>query len=45
MQTSAKHFGLAIGPRPSDMSENDPKTTSLTTPLTKICNPGPKKFF
>jgi len=29
LKTSAKHFGLAVGPRPGNMSQNDPKTTSL----------------
>jgi len=27
------------------MSQNGPKTTSLVTSLTKICNPQPKKFL
>jgi len=35
MKTSAKHFGLAVGPRPSNMSQIDPKTTSLMMSVTK----------
>jgi len=27
------------------MSQNDSKTNSLVTSLTKICNPQPKNFF
>jgi len=45
MKTSAKHFCLAIGPRPGNMSHNDPKTTSFITPLTKNPHPQPKKNF
>jgi len=26
MKTSAKYFGLAVGPRPGNMSQNNPKT-------------------
>jgi len=29
MKTSVKHFGLAVGPSPGNMSQNDPKTTAL----------------
>jgi len=43
MKTSAKYFGLVV--RPGNMSQNDPKTTSLMTPLTKIHKPQPKKIF
>jgi len=35
MKTSAKHFGLVVGPRPGNMSQNDLKTTSLMTSVTK----------
>ena len=45
MKTSAKHFGLAVGPRPGNMSQNDPKTTSLMTTVTKNLHPQPKNFF
>jgi len=34
-----------MGPRPGDMSQNDPKTTSLMTSLTKNLQPPTKKFF
>jgi len=34
-----------LGPRPGNMSQNDPKTTSLMTSLTKNMRPQPKKFF
>jgi len=38
-----------LGPRPGNMSQNDPKTTSLMTSLTKNLHPHPKilskKFF
>jgi len=29
MKTSAKHFGLAVGPKARQHEPNDPKTTSL----------------
>jgi len=45
MKTSAKHFGLAVGPRPGNMSQNDPKTTSLMTSLKKNPHFPTKKFF
>jgi len=49
MKTSAKDFGLAVWPRlcprPGNMSQNGPKTTSLMTSLTKNLQPPPKKFF
>jgi len=45
MKTSAKYFGLVVGPRPGNMSQNDPKTTSLMTSLTKNCTPNQKIFF
>jgi len=38
MKTSAKHFGLAVGPRPGNMSQNDPKTTPLTTSTLYRCS-------
>jgi len=34
-----------LGPRPGNMSQNDPKTTSLMTSLTKNPHPQPMKFF
>jgi len=39
MKTSAKYFGLVVGPRPGNMSQIDPKTTSHMTSLTKLHNP------
>jgi len=39
MKTLAKYFDLAVGPRPGNMRQNVPKTTSLMTSLTK--NPQP----
>jgi len=45
MKTSAKHFDLAVGPRPGNMSQNGPKTASLMMSLTKNCNPQPKILF
>jgi len=45
MKTSAKHFGLVVGPRPGNMSQNDPNTTSLTMSLTKNPHPLGKNFF
>jgi len=45
MKTSLKHFGLVLGPRPGNMSQNDPKTTSLMTSVTKNPHPPTKKFF
>jgi len=36
MKTSAKCLDQ-LGPRPGNLSQNDPKTTSLMTSLTKIC--------
>jgi len=45
MKTSAKHFGLAIRPWPGNMSQNDPKTTSIMTSVTKNPHPQPKNFF
>jgi len=45
MKTSSKNFGLAVGPQPGNMSQTDPKTTSLMTSLTTICTPQPKNFF
>jgi len=45
MKTSAKNFGLAVGPRPGNMSQNDPKTTSLMTSLTKNPHSPTKNFF
>jgi len=34
-----------LGPRPGNMSQNDPKTTSLMTSVTKNLHPPTKKFF
>jgi len=34
-----------LGPRPGNMSQNDPKTTSLMTSVTKNQQPPTKKFF
>jgi len=34
-----------LGPRPGNMSQNDPKTTSLMTSVTKNLQPPTKKFF
>jgi len=45
MKTSAKHFGLAVGPRPGNMTQNDPKTASLMTSVTKNPHPLTKNFF
>jgi len=45
MKTSAKHFGQQLGPRPGNMCQNDPKTTSLMTSLTKSPHSPAKKFL
>ena len=45
MKTSAKYFGQQLGPTPGNMSQNDQKTTSLITSLTKNPHPQPKNFF
>jgi len=45
MKTSPKYIGLRLGPRPGNMSQNVPKTTSLMTSLTKNPQPPTKKFF
>jgi len=45
MKTSAKYFGLAVGPRPGNMSQNDFRTTSLMTSLTKNLQSPTKNFF
>jgi len=45
MKTSAKHFSLAVALKPSNMSQNDPKTTSLMTSVTKKRTPNQKFFF
>jgi len=34
-----------LGPRPGNMSQNDPKTTSLMTSVTKNLHPPTKKVF
>jgi len=34
-----------LDPRPGNMSQNDPKTTSLMTSLTKNPHPPTKNFF
>jgi len=44
MKTSVKHFGQQLGPRPGNMSQNDPKTTSLMTSVTKNQH-SPTKIF
>jgi len=45
MKTLAKHFGLAVGLRPGNMSQNDPKTTSLMMLVTKNPHAPSKKCF
>jgi len=45
MKSSAKHCGLGVGPKPSNMSQNDPKTASLMTSVTKNPHPPKKKIF
>jgi len=45
MKTSAKHFGLAVGPRPGNMTQNDPKATSFMMSVTKNPHPATKNFF
>jgi len=45
MKTSAKHFGLVVGPRPGNMSRNDPKTTSLMMSVTKNLHSPTQNFF
>jgi len=45
MRTSVKHFSYRLGPRPGNMSQNDHKTTSLMTSVTKNPHPPNKKFF
>jgi len=44
MKTSAKHFGLAVGPRPGNMRQNDPKTAYDVTHK-KSAPPNQKIFF
>jgi len=34
-----------LGPRPGNMSQNDPKTTSLMTSVTKNPHPQPKNVY
>jgi len=43
MKTSAKHFGLEVGP--GNINQNDPKTTSLMMSLTKELQPPNQKLF
>jgi len=45
MKTSAKYFGLAVGPRPGYMIQHGPKTTSLMTSLIKNLQPSTKNFL
>jgi len=45
MKTSAKYFGQRLGPRRGKMSQNGPKTTSLTMSLTKNSQTPNQKFF
>jgi len=45
MKTSAKYFGLAVGPRPGNMSQNNPKTIYLWCHSQKICYPNQKNFL
>jgi len=45
MKTSAKYFGLAIGPQARQHQPKWPKTTSLMTSLTKNPQPPTQKFF
>jgi len=45
IRTSAKYFGLAVGPRPGDMSQNGPKTTSLLTSLLNKPQAPTEMFF
>jgi len=46
MKTSGKHAGIVgLGPSPGNMSQNDPKTTSLMMSIPKNPQPPTKKFF
>jgi len=45
MKTSAKHFGLGLGLRPGNKSQNDPKTTLLMASVTKNPQPPTKNVF
>jgi len=45
MRTSVKHFSYRLGPRPGNMSQNDHKTTSRMTSVTKNPHPQTKNFF
>jgi len=46
MKTSGKHAGIVgVGPSPGNMSQNDPKTTSLMMSIPKNPQPPTKKFF
>jgi len=40
-----KTLAWRLGPRPDNMSQNDPKTTSLMMSVTKNQHPPTKKFF
>jgi len=45
MKTSTKHFGLVVGPRPGNMSQNDPKNYFTYDVSHKQSAPPNKKFF
>jgi len=45
MKTSTKYFDLAVGPKPGNMNQNGPKTTSLMTSPTKNPQAPTKSFF
>jgi len=45
MKTSVKHLGQRLGPRPGNVSQNDPKTTCLMTSITKNPQAPMKKNF
>jgi len=45
MKTRVKYFGLAVGPKPGNMSQNGQKPTSLTMSLRKTLQTPTKKNF
>jgi len=45
MKTSVKYFGLAVGPRPGNMSQTGKKLLHLRQHSQKICSLQPKKFW
>jgi len=45
MKTSSKYFGLAVGPRPVNMSRNDPKNYFTYDVTYKKSAPPTKHFF